>query len=58
MKTNCISSIPCEEITSFETEAISGGFILLSIVATVAGICAIAYYTGYGVGKLTNCGEK
>jgi len=52
MKTNNDLSVCFEEISSSESEAISGGFLVLTLIGGLAGICAIAYYTGYGVGKI------
>lgn len=56
MKTNENLSANFIELTPSESFDTSGGFLLLSIIAGVAGTCAIAYYTGYAVGKLT-CGN-
>jgi hypothetical protein len=56
MKTNENLSVNFMELSPSESIEISGGFLLLSIIAGVAGACAIAYYTGYAVGKLT-CGN-
>lgn len=57
MKSNILELSHFEEIAPSECREISGGFIVLTVVATLAAVCAISYYTGYGVGRLTNCGE-